>query len=67
MIYKGPLKKRGGAQGEAAELTVYLFDHAVLMVKQKSKNEQSKVYRKVGLRVHLVVSRYLTNEPLHNQ
>ncbi|KAI5480628.1 Rho guanyl-nucleotide exchange factor [Pseudohyphozyma bogoriensis] len=46
MIYKGPLKKRGGAQGESAELTVYLFDHAILMVKQKSKNEQSKVYRK---------------------
>ncbi|KAM0753215.1 RhoGEF Rgf2 [Meredithblackwellia eburnea MCA 4105] len=46
MIYKGPLKKRGGTQSESAELTVYLFDHAVLMVKQKSKNEQSKVYRK---------------------
>lgn len=47
MIYKGPLKKRGGTQSESAELTVYLFDHAILMVKQKSKNEQSKVYRKV--------------------
>ncbi|KAL8280023.1 hypothetical protein RQP46_007604 [Phenoliferia psychrophenolica] len=46
MIYKGPLKKRGGTQSESAELTVYLFDHAILMVKQKSKNEQSKVYRK---------------------
>ena len=48
MIYKGPLKKRGGTQSESAELTVYLFDHAILMVKQKSKNEQSKVYRKVS-------------------
>ncbi|KAK4057754.1 RHO1 GDP-GTP exchange protein 2 [Microbotryomycetes sp. JL221] len=46
MIYKGPLKKRGGTQSESAELQVFLFDHAVLMVKQKSKNEQYKVYRK---------------------
>lgn len=47
LIYKGPLKKRGGTQSESAELQVYLFDHAILMVKQKSKNEQYKVYRKV--------------------
>lgn len=47
MIYKGPLKKRGGTQSESAELQVFLFDHAILMVKQKSKNEQYKVYRKV--------------------
>ncbi|ORY80260.1 CNH-domain-containing protein [Leucosporidium creatinivorum] len=46
MIYKGPLKKRGGTQSESAELQVFLFDHAILMVKQKSKNEQYKVYRK---------------------
>ncbi|GAA6059873.1 hypothetical protein JCM10212_007078 [Sporobolomyces blumeae] len=46
LIYKGPLKKRGGTQSESAELQVFLFDHAVLMVKQKSKNEQYKVYRK---------------------
>ncbi|KAM0793648.1 hypothetical protein ACM66B_001079 [Microbotryomycetes sp. NB124-2] len=46
MIFKGPLKKRGGTQSESAELQVFLFDHAVLMVKQKSKNEQYKVYRK---------------------
>ncbi|KAK4698852.1 hypothetical protein P7C70_g7416, partial [Phenoliferia sp. Uapishka_3] len=46
MIYKGPLKKRGGTQSESAELTVYLFDHAILMVKQKRKNEQSNVYPK---------------------
>jgi hypothetical protein len=48
MIYKGPLKKRGGTQSESAELQVFLFDHAILMVKQKSKNEQYKVYRKVS-------------------
>ena len=47
MIYKGPLMKRGGTQSESAELQVFLFDHAILMVKQKSKNEQYKVYRKV--------------------
>ncbi|GAA95551.1 uncharacterized protein L969DRAFT_92682 [Mixia osmundae IAM 14324] len=48
MIYKGPLKKRGGTQSESAELQVFLFDHALLMVKQKiaNKNEQLKVYRK---------------------
>lgn len=50
MIYKGPLKKRGGTQGESAELQVFLFDHAILMVKQKIKNEQYKVYRKVRFR-----------------
>lgn len=49
MIHKGPLKKRGGTQSESAELQVFLFDHAILMVKQKSKNEQYKVYRKVSL------------------
>lgn len=47
LIFKGPLKKRGGTQSESAELQVFLFDHAILMVKQKSKNEQYKVYRKV--------------------
>lgn len=51
MIYKGPLKKRGGTQSESAELQVFLFDHAILMVKQKSKNEQYKVYRKVRARI----------------
>jgi hypothetical protein len=47
LIFKGPLKKRGGTQSENAELQVFLFDHALLMAKQKSKNEQYKVYRKV--------------------
>ena len=48
LIHKGPLKKRGGTQSESAELQVFLFDHAILMVKPKSsnKNEQYKVYRK---------------------
>ena len=52
------MKKRGGGQSESAELMVFLFDHALLMVKQKSKTEQYKVYRRVRasflLRVDLV-------------
>ncbi|KAI0954580.1 hypothetical protein AcW1_006427 [Taiwanofungus camphoratus] len=46
LIYKGALKKRGNAQGDSAELQVFLFDHALLMVKPKSKVEQYKVYRR---------------------
>ncbi|KAF7795014.1 hypothetical protein EIP86_006158 [Pleurotus ostreatoroseus] len=46
LVYKGPLKKRGGGQGDSAELIVFLFDHALLMVKQKTKTEQYKVYRR---------------------
>ena len=44
LIYKGCLTTRGG-QGE--DLQVYLFDHALVMVKQKSKHEQFKVIRRV--------------------
>jgi RHO1 GDP-GTP exchange protein 1/2 len=47
MIYKGPLKRRGGTQGDSGELVVFLLDHALLMVKQKNKAEQYKVYRQV--------------------
>ncbi|EMD39301.1 hypothetical protein CERSUDRAFT_104516 [Gelatoporia subvermispora B] len=46
LIYKGALKKRGGSQSDSAELQVFLFDHALLMVKPKSKVEQYKVYRR---------------------
>lgn len=48
LIYKGQLKKRGGSGSDSAELQVYLFDHALLMVKHKhsSKSDQLKVYRK---------------------
>ncbi len=49
LIYKGALKKRGGGQGDSGELMVFLFDHALLMVKPKSKVEQYKVYRRVCL------------------
>ncbi|EPT02968.1 hypothetical protein FOMPIDRAFT_1142932 [Fomitopsis schrenkii] len=42
LIYKGALKK----QGDSSELQVFLFDHALLMVKPKSKVEQYKVYRR---------------------
>lgn len=48
LVFKGPLKKRGGSQSESAELQVFLFDHAVLMVKAKTvhKNDLYKVFRK---------------------
>ncbi|MBW0524761.1 hypothetical protein O181_064476, partial [Austropuccinia psidii MF-1] len=48
LIYKGQLKKRGGGGSDSAELKVYLFDHALLMVKHKnsSKSDNLKVYRK---------------------
>lgn len=46
LVYKGALNRRGGAQGDNGDLLVYLFDHALLMVKQKSKHEQYKVYRR---------------------
>ncbi|KAI8461980.1 CNH domain-containing protein [Phakopsora pachyrhizi] len=48
LIYKGQLKKRGGSGSDSAELQVFLFDHAVLMVKHKqsSKSDNLKVYRK---------------------
>lgn len=47
MIYKGPLKRRGGSQGDSGELLVFLLDHALLLAKQKNKAEQYKVYRRV--------------------
>lgn len=46
MIYKGTLNKRGGGQGESGDLMVFLFDHALLMVKPKTKTEQYKVHRR---------------------
>jgi RHO1 GDP-GTP exchange protein 1/2 len=48
MVFKGPLKRRGGSQGDSGELLVFLLDHALLMVKQKNKAEQYKVYRRVS-------------------
>jgi RHO1 GDP-GTP exchange protein 1/2 len=47
MIYKGPLKRRGGPLGDSGELLVFLLDHALLLAKQKNKAEQYKVYRRV--------------------
>lgn len=51
LVNKGPLKRRGGTQGENADLMVFLFDHALLLVKPKwvNKQEQYKVYRRVRL------------------
>ena len=47
MVYKGPLKRGGGSQSDSGELLVFLLDHALLMVKQKNKADQFKVYRRV--------------------
>ena len=47
MVYKGPLKRRGGSQSDSGELSVFLLDHALLMVKQKNKADQFNVYRRV--------------------
>ncbi|KZW01191.1 CNH-domain-containing protein [Exidia glandulosa HHB12029] len=46
LIYKGPMKRRGGSNADSGDLQVFLFDHALLMVKQKSKHEQLKVIRR---------------------
>jgi hypothetical protein len=49
LIHKGPMKRRGGTQGENADLLAFLFDHAFLLVKSKWINktsEQYKVYRR---------------------
>lgn len=49
MVFKGPLKRRGGAgQGETAELQAYLFDHVFVLVKPKvvHKVEILRVNRK---------------------
>jgi RHO1 GDP-GTP exchange protein 1/2 len=58
LVFKGPLKRRGGTQSESAELQVFLFDHALLMVKAKNvqKSELYKVYRKVSHIVSLIPS-----------
>ncbi|KAG8680110.1 RHO1 GDP-GTP exchange protein 2, partial [Ceratobasidium sp. 394] len=48
LVYKGPLKRRGGAANENGDLQIFLFDHALLMVKSKmvNKHEQLKVFRR---------------------
>ncbi|KZP01607.1 CNH-domain-containing protein [Calocera viscosa TUFC12733] len=49
LVYKGALSRKHINAGAAAEdLQLFLFDHALLMVKAKSgnKNEQLRVYRK---------------------
>ncbi|OBZ74240.1 Rho1 guanine nucleotide exchange factor 1 [Grifola frondosa] len=64
LIYKGALKKRGGAQGDSAELQVFLFDHALLMVKPKSKGEQYKVYRKPTTRQKQLLTKNAPHAPV---
>ena len=61
LIYKGALKKRGNAQGDSGDLMVFLFDHALLMVKPKSKVEQYKVYRRVSPPFLLLLTHVILN------
>ncbi|WFD45329.1 RHO1 GDP-GTP exchange protein 2 [Malassezia psittaci] len=48
LVFRGSLKKRSGTQSDNADIHVYLFDHALLMVKHKvvHKTDMEKVYRK---------------------
>ena len=48
LIHKGSLNRRGGA-GDKEDLQVFLFDHALLIVKQKMKDHY-KVFRRVSYR-----------------
>ncbi|PVF99839.1 hypothetical protein CPB86DRAFT_702391 [Serendipita vermifera] len=45
LVYKGALNRRGGA-GDKEDLQVFFFDHALLMVKPKTKGDQYKVFRR---------------------
>ncbi|KAG8950768.1 RHO1 GDP-GTP exchange protein 2 [Tulasnella sp. 424] len=45
LLFKGTLQRRGG-QGDNGNLQVFLFDHALLMVKAKTKHEQFRVYKR---------------------
>ena len=51
VVYKGPLKRCGGSRSDSGELLVFLLDHALLMVKQKNKADQFKVYWRVRVNV----------------
>ncbi|KAG8713192.1 RHO1 GDP-GTP exchange protein 2 [Ceratobasidium sp. 395] len=48
LVYKGLLNRRGRAADENGDLQVFLFDHALLMVRSKvvDKHEQLKVFRR---------------------
>ena len=52
LLFKGSLKKRitSGTGGDGGDVLLYLFDHALLMLKSKvaNKRENLKIHRKVG-------------------
>ena len=48
MIFKGPLKRRRGSQGDSNELLVILLDNVLLMAKQNGKGDQYKAYCRVS-------------------
>ncbi|KIM25430.1 hypothetical protein M408DRAFT_331185 [Serendipita vermifera MAFF 305830] len=64
LIYKGSLNRRGGA-GDKEDLQVFLFDHALLMVKQKGKADHHKVFRRpIPLEfLHVSAAEEFTNTP----
>lgn len=45
LLHKGPMKRRGGTQGENADLLAFLFDHSFLLVKSKWVNKSTEQYR----------------------
>lgn len=66
LVYKGTLNKRGG-QGDSGELQIFLFDNALLMVKQKTKHEQFKVYRRpIPLEMLVIMGHDDTDQPKQN-
>lgn len=65
LIFKGALKKKNVGNANAgtdasSDIQVFLFDHAILMVKPKmmNKRETLKVHRKVCIRSHLKVFKF---------
>lgn len=48
LLHKGQLRMPGGNNNDLGDLSVFLFDHALLMAIAKKKNQQYHVYRRVG-------------------
>ncbi|ELU37798.1 Rho guanyl-nucleotide exchange factor [Rhizoctonia solani AG-1 IA] len=56
LVYKGPLKRRGGSASENGDLQVFLFDHALLIVKSKmvNKHDANHIYQPIPLELLVV-------------
>ncbi|KAH7101466.1 CNH-domain-containing protein [Auriculariales sp. MPI-PUGE-AT-0066] len=46
LIFKGQMKRRGGSAAETGDLQIFLFDHAIVMAKQKTKIDALRVVRR---------------------